>query len=582
MSTVTPVPTPSDRPGPAGSGFPTLDSAIQVVRAGSAAWGALSAAERAAVLAEVHQSMVEVADSWARTACEIKGIPFAGPYAGEEWMSGPYAALAGTGALAATLADLAAGRSPLHDATITPAPGDRSRIRVLPHDRREAILMHGFSAEVWTLPHVTAEQARERAGLGIAAGYPQPGVGIVLGAGNITSIAPLDVLYELVAYGRGVVLKVNPILAGMMTVLSQALSPLIRDGYLRIVQGGAAEGAYLTSHPDIDHVHITGSAATHDAIVWGTGADAARRRAAGTPRLTVPISSELGGVSPVIVVPGRWSPADLRFQAEHIATMRLHNAGHNCIAGQVVILSSDWEQRDAFLTELRDVLRRVPARASWYPGSAARVTAAGERPSAESFGDGRRVLVTPETAEEQDWLENTELFAAVLGVVELPGTGDAFVQTAIDHANEHLAGTLGANILIDPQTQRSIGPARFDDLLADLRYGTIGVNVWTGFGFLAARAPWGAFPGHTLTDVGSGTGVVHNALLIDDVERSVVRGPFRPFPRSVLGGEFSLFPKPPWFMTVRTAPVTSRRLTGFAAHPSWGKLPAIFASAFRG
>ena len=75
-----------------------------------------------------------------------------------------------------------------------------------------------------------------------------------------------------------------------------------------------------------------------------------------------PAAAELGGVSPIIVVPGRWSAADLRFQAEHIATMRLHNAGHNCIAGQVVILSADWPQRNAFLKELRRALAAAPAR----------------------------------------------------------------------------------------------------------------------------------------------------------------------------------------------------------------------------
>jgi aldehyde dehydrogenase (NAD(P)+) len=61
----------------------------------------------------------------------------------------------------------------------------------------------------------------------------------------------------------------------------------------------------------------------------------------------------------------------------------------------------------------------------------------------------------------------------------------------------------------------------------------------------------------------------------------VLRGPFRPFPRSFAGGEFALFPKPPWFVTARTAATTGRRLTRFAAKPSWSRLPAVFASAFR-
>ncbi len=111
---------------------------------------------------------------------------------------------------------------------------------------------------------------------------------------------------------------------------------------MRIVQGGGDAGAYLTAHPGIDHVHITGAAATFDTIVWGPSAGAgaaasARRREEGTPQLHEPITAELGGVSPIIIVPGVWTDADLQFQAEHVATMRLQNSGHNCIAGQVVL-----------------------------------------------------------------------------------------------------------------------------------------------------------------------------------------------------------------------------------------------------
>ena len=132
-----------------------------------------------------------------------------------------------------------------------------------------------------------------------------------------------------------------------------------------------------------------------------------------------------------------------------------------------------------------------------------------------------------------------------------------------------------------PRTLRAAGAA-FDEALADLRYGAIAVNVWTGFGFLTARATWGAFPGHPLSDVESGIGVVHNALLLDSAERTVVRGPFRPSHRALGAGEFTLSPKPPWFVTNKTQATTGRRLTAFAAAPSWAKLPGIFASALRG
>jgi aldehyde dehydrogenase (NAD(P)+) len=82
--------------------------------------------------------------------------------------------------------------------------------------------------------------------------------------------------------------------------------------------------------------------------------------------------------------------------------------------------------------------------------------------------------------------------------------------------------------------------------------------------------------------VQSGIGVVHNALLLADPERTVVRGPFRPLSRSLVNGELAISPKPAWFVTNRTAAGTGRAMTAFAAKPSPLKLPAIFASALRG
>ena len=83
----------------------------------------------------------------------------------------------------------------------------------------------------------------------------------MLGAGNVTSIPVLDVLYELLAHNRVVILKVNPTQDALVPVYERALAPLIEAGFLRIVRGGGDVGAYLTGHSGIDHVHITGAAA---------------------------------------------------------------------------------------------------------------------------------------------------------------------------------------------------------------------------------------------------------------------------------------------------------------------------------
>ena len=81
---------------------------------------------------------------------------------------------------------------------------------------------------------------------------------------------------------------------------------------------------------------------------------------------------------------------------------------------------------------------------------------------------------------------------------------------------------------------------------------------------------WGAFPGHTPQDIVSGSGVVHNALLFDHPQKSVVRAPFR------------LRPKPVYFPDHRSLDRLGRRLTRFEAAPSPSGLVGVVAAALRG
>ncbi|MFE9446215.1 aldehyde dehydrogenase family protein [Streptomyces sp. NPDC006602] len=566
---------------PAAEQMAEVDRAIAELARGEAAWAACGLAKRRELLEGVYAATAEQGKAWMRAAVAYKRLPDGSPLIGEEWVSGPYPVLTGTGALAASVRALEEGRSPVDAFSTVPAPGGRVAVRVLPHSVWDRLLLSGFSAEVWMPPGVTAETVRSRAGLALRQPAASAGVGVVLGAGNITSIPVLDVLYELYAHNRVVVLKLNPVMDGLFEVFSRVLAPLIEVGAVRIVTGGADVGAYVVNHPGVGHVHITGSAVSHDAIVFGTGPEGASRKKAGTPLLEKPVTSELGGVSPTIVIPGDWSEADLRFQAEHVATQRLHNGGYNCVASQVVVVSSDWAQKDRFLAHLRAALAKAPARPAYYPGSDGRVAQAlASYPGAERVGGGR-VLIDNLDPKEPGPALTTEYFAPVLGVLELPGNAGEFLDEAVRTANGKFAGTLGVNLVAHPRTIAALGPA-LDEAIAELRYGTVALNAWTGVGYLTATASWGAFPGHTLDDVQSGIGVVHNAVLLDGPERTVVRGPFRPVPRSVLHGEPAISPKPPWFVTNRTAATTGRLLTGFAAAPRWSKLPRIFASALRG
>ena len=54
----------------------------------------------------------------------------------------------------------------------------------------------------------------------------------------------------------------------------QALAPLVERGYVSFVYGGAEQGKFVSNHKLVTKIHLTGSAATYDAIVWGGKAKA--------------------------------------------------------------------------------------------------------------------------------------------------------------------------------------------------------------------------------------------------------------------------------------------------------------------
>ena len=517
-----------------------------------------------------------------------KQIPAGSPLRGEEWLSGPYVLISACNGLIETLSKME-GKAFLDDLDVTDVGADQVGVRVVPHSIWDRLLLSGISARIWMEPGVTRENLAEHT----ASAYDVPAesrdgsLSLVLGAGNISSIAPLDCFEKLFSQHSVVVLKLNPVNDYLLEVFEKALAPLIEFGALAIVTGGLDTGEYLCNHPAVESIHITGAGSSHDAIVWGVGEEGAANKRAGTPRNTRPITSELGAVCPTIVVPGRWTKADIRFQAEQIATQKLHNSGFNCVACQMLVVPADWEQKDEFLAAVKEAMTHAPLRGLYYPGADERIDEFVDAyPEAEVLrgdADTPRCVVVPHAATDDVSLAHgTEVFAPVLNTLELEGdTAEQYLRAAIDYCNEHLHGTLGANIVIDPATRRDIA-SEWNDLLSELRYGCIAINGWTGLGFLSTQVPWGAYPGHTLDDVQSGIGFVHNTYMFDNVQRTVVEAPFRPFPRNLLHGSLTLLPRPPWFVTHKRAAEVGRLLTSFQFKPGWLRLPRIFYHALLG
>lgn len=567
--------------------FGDLDRAVAELQEHKDAWARTSTRERVAILTEIKNELMTVAESWALTAARKKQIPAESPLAGEEWISGPYALMSGCNAFIQTLSQME-GKTFLRRLPVRDLPNGRIAVTVVPNSIWDRLLLSGVKADVWMQAGVTKDNlaANTASAYDAPAAARQGKVALVLGAGNIAAIAPLDCFHKLFAEHQVTILKMNPVNDYLIDVLQIALKPLIARGALRIVRGGADVGEYLCNHPGINEIHITGAEASHDAIVWGPGEDGRCNKRAGAPRNKRRITSELGAVCPTIVVPGPWSDADLSFQAEQIATQKLHNSGFNCVACQMLVVSEAWEGTAPLLQKLAETLKAAPPRAAYYPGARKRIA-----DFASHGGNATRFVrdqaptcaLTPLANGDDAWFETNEVFAPAMSVRRIDDPdSEAFLRKAIGYANERLRGTLGANILIHPSTIRKIGRSKFEEIIAELRYGCIAVNAWTGLGFLLVQTPWGAFPGHTLDDVQSGIGAVHNTFMFDKPERTVVEAPFRPYPRNLLSGEMTLLPRPPWFVTNRKQHVIGRLLTSFEFRPSWSQIPRIFLNALLG
>jgi acyl-CoA reductase-like NAD-dependent aldehyde dehydrogenase len=350
----------------------------------------------------------------------------------------------------------------------------------------------------------------------------------------------------------------------------------VEGGFLRIVRGDAAAGAYLVGHPEVGHIHMTGSDKTFEAVVFGAGPDGVARKARGERLVEVPVTVEGGNVSPVVIVPEHWSESELRYQAAHVATMLANNAGFNCLAARVVVTATAWPQREAFLGALEQALASLPPRQAYYPGAADLHAAFLERhPDASrlgSGGEGTLPWTLVRGADSEDSEEpcfTTEAFCSLMAETALPGeSASEFLDRAVEFCNETLWGTLCASLIVK-QRRDSEMAAAVERAVRDLRYGSVCVNVWPGISFLLTVSSWGAYPGHTDSDIQSGRGNVANTFMLRDPEKSVVYAPFRYRPRPV------------WFAGHKNSEQALRALAYLEASPSPATLTRMFAAAVR-
>lgn len=421
-------------------------------------------------------------------------------------------------------------------------------------------LLPGNSFEVWTSPSsqpppsdaevVEDSEAPNRVGK----------IGVVLGAGNQSLLTIVDVLDNVLRGRRAVLLKHHPLRPWLAGPYGIMLEPLARRGYFaQVLDVGVDVTKVLLSHAAVDHVHVTGSFRTAEAV---RGILQEANPTFSPQKIRSMVTSELGCATPHVLDDGAYTESELQHAARIIACAKKVNAGSNCLAAQVVVVPKGWEHKELFRAKLTEELKRQPTTPCYYPGSVERKRALVEQ--CEGVGSTCTAVVAPSVSEDTRVCDDDqvvvvecgtpgeegynprplllEAFGPVLAIVELDdrgregGDGDGddddddgyLANTVVPFLNdkENIYGSLSCTIHT-PTSKGSFKREGLQAALAALRYGCVAINQWSLLGYSAA-ARGGVWGGHPLEALGqSGDGCVGDqyGIVGDDVGKVVVYGP---------------------------------------------------------
>ncbi len=555
-----------------------LDEMVARLRDAAPAFVRLSLENRIALARSMQAGHLRIAERSVQAACAAKGIPLGTPLEGEEWATGPWCVVRHLRLVMESLRAIQrTGNTPVGPVGRT--IDGRLAVRVFPANRTDGVLFSGIRVDVH-LQQGVSEEALHASRASFYKGRTHEGrTVLVLGAGNIAAIPAMDVITKLFNEGAVCLLKMSPVNAYLGPFIEEAFDAAIARNFLAVAYGGAEEGAYLAQHSGMDQIHLTGSNRTYDSIVWGPpGPEREARKARNDPVITKPVSAELGNVSPVLVVPGPYSDKELAFRAENIAGAVTCNDSFLCNAAKMLVTPKAWDKRPSLLAAIERALAGVPVRKAYYPGAEERWKRLTRgRAKVRMIGTAGRgelpwtILPGLDAADTREPAFTTEPFCSILSETEV-GSDDPieFLDRAVDFANNRLWGTLSADLVIHPKLLKDPRVAEaLERAIARLRYGAVTVNSWTGLIFSLGTPPWGAHPGSTPVEIQSGNAWVHNTLMLEGVEKAVLRHPL------------TIVPKPATFPSHRTAHTLMRRMTYLEERASWSKVPGVVAAAMR-
>jgi aldehyde dehydrogenase (NAD+) len=255
---------------------------------------------------------------------------------------------------------------------------------------------------------------------------PEPlGTVLVIGAWNYPVQLTLSGMSAAIAAGNCVVIKPSE-LAPATSALLARLVPQYMDGdCVKVVEGAVAETTALLELP-FDHILYTGNGNIGRIVM-----------AAAAKHLT-PVTLELGGKSPCVVLPD----ADLEATARRIAWGKFLNAGQTCIAPDYILADANTE---ALLLPLL------------------------EKNIREMFGDD------PQKSDSYGRMINERHFSRVSAFIS---SGHAVIGGKIDAADKYIAPTVLTDVKADSaiMNEEIFGPVlpilraeNLEDAIAQIR-----------------------------------------------------------------------------------------------------------------
>ncbi len=158
---------------------------------------------------------------------------------------------------------------------------------------------------------------------------PEPlGVVLIIGAWNYPLQLTMAGAAAAIAAGNCVIIKPSELAPATSALIAKCVAEYLDTAAVRVVEGGVAETTELLEQA-FDHILYTG------------GGNVARIVMSAAAKNLTPVTLELGGKSPCVVLPD----ADLAVTARRIVWGKYTNAGQTCIAPDYVLTDVDTEAR---------------------------------------------------------------------------------------------------------------------------------------------------------------------------------------------------------------------------------------------